>query len=65
MTPIISTTNLVKHYPGIVAGDGINLAVPQGKRSRGQENLQGWLTKPDVTLLEQSRLRALTMVAIV
>ena len=25
MTPIISTTNLVKHYPGVVAVDGINL----------------------------------------
>ena len=30
MTPIISTTNLVKHYPGVVAVDGINLAIPQG-----------------------------------
>ncbi len=25
------------------------------------ENLQGWITKPDVLLLDQSRLRALTM----
>jgi ABC-2 type transport system ATP-binding protein len=30
MTPIISTTNLVKHYPGVIAVDGINLAIPQG-----------------------------------
>ena len=30
MTPIISTTNLVKYYPGVVAVDGINLAIPQG-----------------------------------
>lgn len=30
MTPIISTANLVKHYPGVVAVDGINLAIPQG-----------------------------------
>ena len=30
MTTIISTANLVKHYPGIIAVDGINLAIPQG-----------------------------------
>jgi ABC-2 type transport system ATP-binding protein len=30
MTPIISTTNLVKHYPGVIAVDGINLSIPQG-----------------------------------
>ncbi len=30
MTPIISTTNLVKHYPGVIAVDGIGLSIPQG-----------------------------------
>jgi ABC-2 type transport system ATP-binding protein len=30
VTTIISTANLVKHYPGIIAVDGINLAIPQG-----------------------------------
>lgn len=30
MKPIISTSNLVKHYPGVVAVDGISLSVPQG-----------------------------------
>ena len=30
MTPIISTSNLVKHYPGVVAVDGISLAIPKG-----------------------------------
>jgi ABC-2 type transport system ATP-binding protein len=30
MLPIISATNLVKHYPGVRAVDGINLSIPQG-----------------------------------
>ncbi len=30
MHPIISATNLVKHYPGVRAVDGINLSIPQG-----------------------------------
>lgn len=30
MHPIISTTNLVKHYPGVIAVDGISLAIPKG-----------------------------------
>ncbi len=30
MTPIISATALVKHYPGVVAVDNIDLAIPQG-----------------------------------
>lgn len=30
MTPIISVSHLVKHYPGVVAVDGINLSIPQG-----------------------------------
>jgi ABC-2 type transport system ATP-binding protein len=30
MTPIISAHTLVKHYPGVVAVDGISLAIPQG-----------------------------------
>ncbi|HUX91055.1 MAG TPA: ABC transporter ATP-binding protein [Gallionellaceae bacterium] len=30
MNPIISTTGLVKHYPGVVAVDGISLAIPKG-----------------------------------
>ena len=30
MVPIIRAINLVKHYPGIVAVDGIDLAIPQG-----------------------------------
>ena len=30
MTPIISATRLVKHYPGVVAVDGINLAIKKG-----------------------------------
>ncbi|MFA6013651.1 MAG: ABC transporter ATP-binding protein [Gallionellaceae bacterium] len=28
--PIITATNLVKHYPGVRAVDGINLSIPQG-----------------------------------
>lgn len=28
--PIISAINLVKHYPGVIAVDGINLSIPQG-----------------------------------
>jgi ABC-2 type transport system ATP-binding protein len=30
MTAIISSTNLVKHYPGVVAVDGISLSIPKG-----------------------------------
>lgn len=30
MTAIISTSNLVKHYPGVVAVDGISLSIPKG-----------------------------------
>jgi len=30
MSPIISVHNLVKHYPGVVAVDGISLSIPQG-----------------------------------
>lgn len=30
MTPIISAIKLVKHYPGVIAVDGIDLAIPQG-----------------------------------
>ena len=30
MTPIISTTNLVKQYPGVVAVNGISLSIAQG-----------------------------------
>jgi len=30
MSHIITAANLVKHYPGVVAVDGINLAIPQG-----------------------------------
>lgn len=30
MKPIISATNLFKHYPGVIAVDGINLSIPQG-----------------------------------
>ena len=30
MHPIISATNLVKHYPGVIAVDGISLAIPKG-----------------------------------
>lgn len=30
MIPIISTTALVKHYPGVIAVDGIGLAIPKG-----------------------------------
>jgi len=30
MTFLISATNLVKHYPGVRAVDGINLSIPQG-----------------------------------
>ena len=30
MTPIISARALVKHYPGVVAVDGIDLSIPQG-----------------------------------
>jgi len=30
MKPIISATQLSKHYPGVIAVDGIDLAIPQG-----------------------------------
>lgn len=30
MIPIISTTALVKHYPGVIAVDGIGLSIPKG-----------------------------------
>jgi ABC-2 type transport system ATP-binding protein len=30
MSPIISVKQLVKHYPGVVAVDGISLSIPQG-----------------------------------
>ena len=30
MKPIISAINLVKHYPGVIAVDGIDLSIPQG-----------------------------------
>lgn len=30
MPPIITVHNLVKHYPGVVAVDGISLSIPQG-----------------------------------
>lgn len=30
MTPIISASKLVKKYPGVIAVDGIDLAIPQG-----------------------------------
>ncbi len=30
MTPIITATNLVKQYPGVLAVDGIDLAIPRG-----------------------------------
>lgn len=30
MIPIISAIKLVKHYPGVIAVDGIDLAIPQG-----------------------------------
>jgi len=30
MNPIISANKLTKHYPGVVAVDGIDLAIPQG-----------------------------------
>lgn len=30
MTPIISAHQLVKHYPGVIAVDGIDLAIPKG-----------------------------------
>ena len=30
MSPIITAANLVKHYPGVRAVDGINLAIPKG-----------------------------------
>lgn len=30
MNPIITATQLVKHYPGVIAVDGVNLAIPQG-----------------------------------
>jgi ABC-2 type transport system ATP-binding protein len=30
MSPIINVQNLVKHYPGVVAVDGISLSIPQG-----------------------------------
>lgn len=30
MTPIITAHKLVKHYPGVIAVDGIDLSIPQG-----------------------------------
>src|ERR1017187_7823639 len=30
MSTIITATNLVKQYPGVLAVDGINLSIPQG-----------------------------------
>jgi ABC-2 type transport system ATP-binding protein len=30
MTPIITATNIVKHYPGVKAVDGVSFAIPKG-----------------------------------